>query len=317
MSVITDFFVSQMVDGLHEVVVTEQSFRGWIAKKNYEVLEFNGSKSFILKNQSHDLLLKALAFDANRMSSSAFETFHGITPEAKLPKSTGWLIIRSYYGAYFAAHAILRILGVSCSQLDFNEVRAIQDVSQLYIPKCSTVPESGYYRCKYDFINQKIDFKHLDNSHKDVWFTFYKVLDELADVGTSSNFLQDDKKLIIDFLMALRNGMSRNGKVNNGSWLSQVRNQVNYAHAAGAWFPYSKSAKLHADMFRVTEVWRYSANTENLTLHANKDELLLYLSTCSTIVALCRDLITKIKSLNSKSFLDHGAVRLLKQINTV
>ena len=53
----------------------------------------------------------------------------GIGIVGGLPKSTGWILIRAYYAAFFAAHSLLRMFGISCIQLDAQQITAISRVA--------------------------------------------------------------------------------------------------------------------------------------------------------------------------------------------
>lgn len=49
--------------------------------------------------------------EADRFSSAAFESLIVETPRREYPRSIGWLLIRSYYSAFFALHSIMRLHG--------------------------------------------------------------------------------------------------------------------------------------------------------------------------------------------------------------
>ena len=89
---------------------------GWITEKEFQIYQQLENEKVILSISRPDSLKSAFAADCNRMSSAAFESIENITPSENLPRSVAWLIIRSYYSAFFAAHAILRMVGISCTQ---------------------------------------------------------------------------------------------------------------------------------------------------------------------------------------------------------
>ena len=315
MPIITDVLRPYLVPTLNNIVdIPKLTFRGWVAKKSFRMTTPLQSKEFTLDVYSHEELLLPYAYDINRMASSAFESMHGIVPEESLPKSTGWLIIRSYYSAYFAMHAILRLFGISCSQFDVHESRAITDVARMYSLQNGNTASNGYYCCQYNHDDATIICKQLNNTHQDVWKTFYDLLDKLATKITTSDFLKKDRDSVIDFIFQLRNGLSCRGTVNGGNWLSKIRNEVNYTHSMGAWFPYSNSADEHEAMFRLISNWKLSLSSNVMVNNFNRCDQLFFVSTCVTIVSLCHELLIDLQSINQEVFLKYGAIRLINQI---
>lgn len=236
MSTIAEVLRAFTINGLTAIEeLPSVTFRGWIAKKHYRFTSDLASKNFILDVYNHNEILIPFSYDINRMATAAFESANGITPENNLPKSIGWLFIRSYYSAYFAMQAILRLFGTSCSQFDLSETKAITDVAKIHSHDKGITAASGYYRCEYDFQNTKIECKQLSNTHQDVWKTFYELLDKLVNKIPASQFLKNDRDNTISYLMNLREGLSCRSTNIQGNWLSKIRNDINYTHSMGAW----------------------------------------------------------------------------------
>lgn len=316
MTIVVDILRAQIIPGLINIEETPlMTFKGWIANRSYKMSLPLQSKSFTLDVYSHDKILLPYAYDINRMASSSFESMHGIAPDAGLPKSIGWLIIRSYYSAYFAMHALLRLFGVSCSQFDVNESRAITEIANMYSLANGNTASSGYYRCKYDNKSSKIYCEQLNNTHQDVWKSFYELIDQLAGKVSSSDFREKDRKQVIEYLFLLREGMSFRKKLNDGNWLSKVRNEVNYTHSMGAWFPYINSSDEHEKMFRLTQLWKNPPSDEIIRSNVSECDQILFVSTCVSIVSLCHSLLLDLHKGNTDIFLKNGAIRLSKQLN--
>ncbi len=297
--------------------IPQLTYRGWIAKKSYRMSLPFKSKEFILDVYSHDEILLPYAFDINRMAASAFESIHGITPDNGLPKSTGWLVIRSYYSSYFAMQAILRIFGISCSQFDSNEAKAVTDVANIYSLQNGYTASTGYYVCTYDVLTSKAHCKHLNNTHQDVWKIFYELLEKLATKVSTSDFLKKDRDAVIQYLFKLREGLSHRNTLTSGSWLSKVRNEVNYTHSMGAWYPYQNSVNEHDKMFRITRSWNKVPTQDTIHSELSSCDQLLFVSTCVSIVSLCHALLSDIFKLNKDVYLKNGAMRLANQLDGV
>ena len=312
---IVDILRAQIVPGLISIEAKpHMTFKGWVANKNYKMSLPLHSKEFTLDVYSHELLLLPYAYDINRMAASAFESMHGIAPDTDLPKSVGWLIIRSYYSAYFAMHALLRLFGVSCTQFDANESRAITEVARMYSLQNGNTTASGYYKCHYNIDKAQIYCKQLSNTHQDVWKLFYDLIDGLATQVASSDFLKKDREFVIEYLFKLREGLSFRKTLSGGNWLSKVRNEVNYTHSMGAWFPYVNSTDEQEKMFRLTQLWKQAPSEEIIQSHLTKCDQLLFVSTCVSMVSLCHSLLSDLHNINGDIFLKHGALRLSHQL---
>lgn len=318
MSIAIDVLRAHIMPGLTGIeAIPQLTYRGWIAKKSYRMSLPFKSKEFTLDVYSHDEILLPYAFDINRMAASAFESIHGITPDNGLPKSTGWLVIRSYYSSYFAMQAILRIFGISCSQFDSNEAKAVTDVANIYSLQNGYTASTGYYVCTYDVLTSKAHCKHLNNTHQDVWKIFYELLEKLATKVSISDFLKKDRDAVIQYLFKLREGLSHRNTLTSGSWLSKVRNEVNYTHSMGAWYPYQNSVNEHDKMFRITRSWNKVPTQDTIHSELSSCDQLLFVSTCVSIVSLCHALLSDIFKLNKDVYLKNGAMRLANQLEGV
>ncbi|MED5520249.1 hypothetical protein [Alteromonas macleodii] len=316
MTILVDVLRAHIVPGLTNVeAIPQMTYRGWIASKSYKMTTPLQSKEFVLDVYSHEQLLQPYAYDINRMATSSFESMHGISPDEGLPKSVGWLIIRSYYSAYFSMQAILRLFGISCSQFDANESRAVTNIAQMYSLQNGNTAASGYYKCQYDPTSSKVCCKQLSNTHQDVWKSFYELIDDLATKVASSDFRKIDRDSAIEYLFKLREGLSFRKALNNGNWLSKVRNEVNYTHSMGAWFPYSNSSNEHQKMFRLIKCWKQAPSQEIINSNLAQCDQLLFVSTCVSIVSLCYGLLADLNTINDNSFLKYGAMRLANQLN--
>jgi hypothetical protein len=109
------------------------------------------------------------------MSIAAIESVSGIKPEQCLGKSGAWGIIRAYYSSFFAAHAIMRMFGVSCTQLESTHVNHIYNYAKAVgLHGTLNKIESGFYEIKIDKAFDHIEFNKFSDPHADTWGTFTK-----------------------------------------------------------------------------------------------------------------------------------------------
>src|SRR5579862_5681975 len=115
---LTDVMRPFWMQGLNEISgVQVKGVTGWINDEEYQIYQSVHLHSFQLNTVEPEPLLRGYAADINRLGSAAFETLDSIIRLASLPKSLAWLTIKTYYAAFFAAHALLRIFGIGCCSL--------------------------------------------------------------------------------------------------------------------------------------------------------------------------------------------------------
>jgi len=316
MSSITEIIRPYTLPELYNVNSSrELSFKGWLAEHKFKVTQDINVNEFSLDIYSLDDINIPYAFDINRMATSAFESIHGIAPNQEFPKSVGWLIVRLYYSAYYACHAILRIFGISCSQFSQKEARIITDVAKVWghTPDNQNA-STGYYKCELVSSTKKLECKKLDNSHADVWQILYEHLSLVAEkVSKDSTFLKSERDECIDYIFNLRYGLSCRGKYSKGNWLSMIRNEVNYQHTMGTWFPYSGSIASHTELYRALPNWKNDCSIDNLIKAKADNDLKLFVESSVSIVALCFGLTKDLHTQNMDGFLKLGVSNFLNK----
>lgn len=292
----------------------QTTFKAWIQNNRYRINTPINPKSFELELYDKEELLEAISYDINRMSCSAIETVALISRSSVMPKSSGWAIIELYYSAYFSAQAIMRIFGVSCSQFDSQESIAVTNAAKLYHQDNGINISAGYYHCEYMPSNNLISCNQLGNTHQSFWTKFDQLLDDLSTKVSGSNFLERDKNKVIQFLFSIRERLNYWNNYNSSNWLSKVRNDVNYSHAMGAWYPYTGSKKVSDELFRIISRWNQEEFPSNITNHEKHPNTIVFADSCLSIIKLLKDLINDLSSHSDKSFLEYGPVRLMKQL---
>ncbi|NJR44601.1 MAG: hypothetical protein HC775_01580 [Hyellaceae cyanobacterium CSU_1_1] len=293
----------------------------WISKGEYYYISspiFQDQFTLDLSGKSFQQnMLFAFAFDCNRMASAAFETMYSIEKSTKLPNSVAWLIIKSYYAAYYAGHAIIRMLGISCSQLNQKSASKLCEISQLNQNNNVLNIPSSYYSCIYDGNTYELSFKNIKSKggvHESFWKIFYERIQNLSKSILTKPIVVQRSQDVFKKLDELCKILCYRG-FNGGNWLSSVRNQVNYRHELNAWFPHRKwSQQSVQDMFRDSSMWLDDPMNISLLIQPGKP-IDLFIHACNFIVALCRVLILDMSNRCSKgkSYLKDGSLKLLNQ----
>ncbi|MBP23613.1 MAG: hypothetical protein CL547_14880 [Alcanivorax sp.] len=221
---------------------TEADLKAWLASGGYLIdrplasAASGRADKFELRFQNPDFLFASLANDCNRFSQAAIETMWSVKKVEELPKSTGWASIQMYYSAFFAVHAILRIFGRACTQLDKSHVDVVYQLA------CATQMdggvsgvENGFYISKIE--NGYIEYIKLKESHADTWFCFSDLLNWIIDELPNTSGIGRHKYSAIDLVSNLKLSLRKSG-AGKGNWPSMIRNKINYQHSHGVWYPY-------------------------------------------------------------------------------
>lgn len=300
---------------------TEADLKAWLAS-GYYLMELplapnsNGrADEFRLRVQQPEyLLFAALANDCNRFSQAAIETMWCIGKVEKLPKSTGWALIQMYYSAFFAAHAILRVFGRACTQLDKSHVDIVYEVAKMTQMNGGTSGvENGFYISIID--NDCIEYKKIKDSHADTWFSFSNLLAWIIERLPYTSGLGKHKSSAIDLISNLKSSLARSGAT-KGNWPSMIRNRINYQHSHGVWFPYKGAVHDPNVVLRNSE-WLKLPNAFELDVNKSDVQMLfnvsnLILSFMYTLMWYGYDRAGRISSP-----LANGTFRLVNQIQAV
>ena len=60
----------------------------------------------------------AWGFDCPKFASAALRAFATLSTEFQERDAVPWALVKAYYAAFYGAHAIMRLLGMTCSRVD-------------------------------------------------------------------------------------------------------------------------------------------------------------------------------------------------------
>ena len=231
----------------------------WVLKGTYRVTSPLQSGEFVIDVPNGDLAFqRAIAFDVARMGMAAFESIGDLQQHPSMPKSMGWVIIKTYYSAFFAAHALLRTFGVSLTQFDGMQIGNVSQIAAMYGSTNSQKLGNGFYVCTFDVQTGKLTCRHAGSqggSHEILWKYFVNSMLGLSNQILLTHGESAKQQNAVAKINELCIGLKHNGK-NAGSWLSFVRNLTNYKHELGVWFPYRSRLKYYADLPNLKNDWK-------------------------------------------------------------
>ena len=296
---------------------TSIDVKAWIANQGYYIDEDLKKGEFTLRCSAPADLSRALANDLNRMAIAAFESAAGVRTDQTLPRSMAWGAIRAYYASFFAAHAFMRLYGISCSQLDHEHVNKIFQSAQMFGKTGGlTSVETGFYSIKIDQNFSTITFQKLKDSHKDTWAELLATIENLEAKIPNATAISMHKIEASALLTSLREGITGASSV-KGNWLSTMRNSINYRHTHGVWFPYSVKAGGGDILDAASRNWLNTPSTQGRTQHTA--ELENFFEVAVMLVAVVRELITAACDLSDSldPSMKNGCLKLLNEVKIV
>lgn len=294
----------------------QTSLKDWIKTKRFAVVCAIDDQSFEIidykpEKKSNPSALGSFGSDINRFSSAAFESIDFGKEEHTFKKSLSWNFIRSYYAAFFGAHALLRIFGESVSSLDRDTLSKIEEMAELYGMRPIDISDptklvslkKGMYLISivdngthHSLKGRLLDSKRNGGSHELMWAQFNNLLSDLQLKllsGTASG-ITSDLVSASDSIASIRSSINNAG-YNNGNWLSNVRNNINYSHNYDVWYPFGKTDSYYEKLSKISLFDWHGELKFSKSPPANAD-LQGFAETCGKIVALCKDSIDLIHS---------------------
>jgi hypothetical protein len=245
---------------------------------------------------------------------SAIETSLAIS-RAELPKSTAWLFIQTYYAAFYAAHSILRSVGISASNFRTAQCQKADQVATAL--GFGTAPlTAAQFRCEYFASTGRMECNKAAGAavHEQFWRVFAFFLDHaIQKILNNPTLPSQEAQEIFTKLDALRSVLKSNGQ-SGGNWLSTLRNEVTYMHQHDAWFPYGRSRSECDRLFVLQKTWlREPEGLEIEPLGGTTAER--FVRACAFLVSLSVAVVKdmEIRCPSGKSFLSDGPIKLLSQ----
>jgi len=258
-------------------------------------LPVQGGFTIFVANQK--MIPELFSHEADRFSTAAFESLLVETTKPEFPRSIGWILIRGYYSAFFALHSLMRLHGWACTRLPKDICTRLNKDASLYFPGGNKI-EAGLYLIKACNRNPELSFQYLGGkgggSHEALWSLLFGFMKELTNVAMKNPVDAEAAQELVRLVSQFRELVNGNGGT---TWLTKVRNRVNYSHGYGAWHPYQQST---CDVDRIINVlsrWKDQPSVAMST--GTSDELLQFCEACAFLISLChstmKDLIYRSK----------------------
>jgi hypothetical protein len=231
-------FLRNSAAGLVAEKPASTGLRGWITQGNYGVAA-GSLGEVVLTSVNAAEFFPHLLFDYIRFAMASKESIYLSFQKPFDKRATAWALINRYYSAFFSAHALLRSHGKGITWIDANEAVHLEKLGKLYVGPNFTMKRGGYafaFNIGNGF-NSELRLAPVSyggGSHDDFWRYFLQYLSAFG-----SDLLRSGAPLASQTtarFIELRRIIV--GPASRGMWLSFMRNEINYQHGYGTWFPF-------------------------------------------------------------------------------
>lgn len=184
-----------------------------------------------------DLLHQLLAGEANKFFLASRLT------EARANQdqadNAAWQAVEHYYAAYYGVHYLLRLTGVSLTNIDQQSASIISNCWYGTLPK--PIIPTGLYTLRYDKLAKTLKLikkikKSAGGSHQDAWRLWEELVSKLSQASQSD--LAEYGRISIDL------AEHKNFLVKSTAKYTppEIRGAINYQFKGGAWIFEKKSS---------------------------------------------------------------------------
>jgi len=189
----------------------------------------------------------AISRDYERFALSGLETYIVSLSEHREYGAAGWPLLKLYYSAFFSAHALLRSRGAGLVNFEKRHTDHINNVLHIYEGTGSDVSPGAYLVSKQNSTSSSsgevnITFAPAPSKkgvHEAFWIMFSKFI--VSEATKSITEKAPDSSVFLAYATQLSAAILEGH--GNSSWLSKIRNQINYQHEHETWMPMRKSAE--------------------------------------------------------------------------
>jgi hypothetical protein len=290
-------------------------------KSAYSIRNDASTKTIDLDFHEPTYIVSALAADSARLSCAAFQTVAHVTTTMDNRDAAAWSLIKLYYAAFYSAHATLRLLGEACTFLYPEQINRLNQLMVAQATSARTILEKGLYHCRLSVDSKVVSCKPVGSrsggTHEAFWKVFGNKITEVSSNVLSSRLTSVEAQLVFSRLSQLLDVLKRKAG-NNYSWLSQMRNDLQYRLQFGVWYPQKLQQQSRSGLVRLAEQWKSDPLSIEITQH-NLGPLGDFVAASVFLIGLCRDLLTHIGDRSSEgknSFVRAGPLAFINDIAT-
>lgn len=267
--------------------------RRWLFDGTYQLSE--DADGIVLSGIDVDRFAPYLFFDYSRFSFASRESISLSFQRSFDSRALAWMLLKRYYASFFAAHGILRSQGRGIIWLDSDESSHLQRLARIYIRQDFSL-SAGAYRFifspngGYDATLSLVKVGSRGGSHEEFWKYFSQFITDYSNDLLAKNApdAADFAARIADLkLITCAYGL------NQGTWLSFMRNEINYQQKFGAWFPFSAAPKIK---LQEANIFKFGNAGLNLTVSPKSSPISAFSSATCFLALVSLDLANVLKA---------------------
>ena len=309
------------VAGLNKVTSPNvEGVEAWLTSGNFSWLSTQAGVVTLDISSATDSLAEAMASEIARFSCAMYESLLDAGPGNHSDRALGWALVRYYYATFYAAHALLRISGKSVTMMSAQTASLLNTVGGQYLGIQPGV-SSGLHAVEIDSTNvSRVLISRIGSSsggsHEEMWRHFLQLVLDLESQLILTQGQSQDVLDAVEILTELRRQLCRRGK-HNGSWLSSIRNDLNYRQAHGVWYPYKVNDKSATALYARMQRWIPKA-ADGFEIGSVKDDLRCFVDSCNVMSRLLTAALSDLSGRATRarsSFVDRKPFKLLRLRN--
>ena len=292
------------------------NMKTWLSSGDFELDSASAKSTTPVIRNATKSFEPTLAREVDRFLCAMGESFYELQPSKFASRSIGWSLIRAYYSAYFAAHALLRMSGRCVTQLDSQLSQGVMRSLLTTGTSPNWTLGKSQYLVRYDETQQLLSFadKHAaqGGSHQFVWKMFGELLGDLI---TSSKTQGAAYQAEILLLEKMSDTLTSQQSFQDFSWLSVIRNSVNYSFSHSVWFPFDGFNGMQSQ--KLINALKCSRSSEDfLSKPTRQSDLEKFCEATAFLVSFANASANEIANRSySKSFMSKSYLKLQKLIN--
>jgi hypothetical protein len=279
----------------------------------YDLNFDNAQKSVVADFQDANMVALALAADTCRLSCASFQTVSLAIDEMVHRDSMAWSLVKLYYSAFYAGNALIRLFGESCSYFDRQHISRVNQMAVALNRMPTFRVDGGLYRCVVNHAGTSFSCTRarsgVGGAHEAFWNIFGARIQVLAEDVLRGPLAQAEAQAVFAQLERFQDIVKR--RVNH-SWLSVIRNDVQYRHELGVWFPSQLRVREREALSRRASRW--SSDPMAISFDGTGGTLGEFVTCCCFVISLCHTMLTRIadrSSVGKQSFVQLGPIAFL------
>jgi len=298
----SDFFSSMHSPKLARAeVLGQHGMHEWLTKATY-IPSVSGNDLHVASFAVDDLLA-SWANDTTRLLVAAHDTLLAISAIKSRPQSTAWILVQSYYAAFYYAHVALRLTKTSVTYTPTSHLVRIRQLLDAYGATSPFRLTTNQYIITFAETGPTLTISQKsggDGTHQNTWAEVRRLIDGCKAISISRSMDAQGSSAIEALATRLENVIMKAGSA--GKSLSDVRNDIQYKQQHGVWPPYGSALRADYCLRKVEEIKSAKTKIDSFDTE-NVDSATSFLNNCLLFCWTVESFVQSVAGISSRSFL--------------